>query len=566
MRTRYFLGIGSLLAALLSGCGGGGGGSGGGESSTPEPSGGGWITITYPESSSGSTSTNSSSVFLSGDAFISARHWRCCTGHASDTGVTVTWSNATTGASGTAHQTPKYVCLFSTCVLIGHSWYASIPLAVGGNITTVTAIDPSGYFGRATIAVTRTPDITPPTVSATSPASGATGVGTNSAFLITFSEAMDPASISTFTIGLKDNLKNPVSGSVTYANRVATFTPATNLQGLTTFTATVTTGAKDIAGNALATDYVSTFTTHISSDFAPPTVSSTSPTNGATTCVSTETDVIATFSEPVSGASVNADSFVLRDGSNNLVSGSVGLGFDERARFFPNSPLANSSTYTGTITTGLTDLSGNHLAADYIWTFTTEAVGTGTWNSTSAIGSPSPREGHTVVWTGTEMIVWGGSGRTTGVIGDGARYHPASDTWLPVSTVGAPEARSGHVAIWTGSKMIIWGGVRPGAFLSSGAIYDPATDSWTSMSSSGAPSARQFPTAVWTGTEIIVCGGSTRQSGTDRRCSSGEVRARLRCSTMEESIRHQQTLGQLSRSRVHPPPGNSIQQSGPARR
>lgn len=508
MRTRHLLGMTGLLAALLSGCGGGG--DDGPPASQPDPNrvGAGWIKIDE------TSATESSSAGIWGTAFVSPNHWRCCTGKASDTGVTVTWINSTTGVSDNARQFPRYVPFFFQYVLLGtQDWSATIPLVVGDNVITATATDPGGNLGRATITVRRLPDTKPPVVSANSPANGAIDVGTRSGFSVTFSEPMDSASISVSTIVLKDNLLNAVAGVVTYADRIATFTPLMNLQGMTTFTATVTTNVKDLAGNPISAEFTWNFTTGSSPDETAPTVTSTSPANGAA-CVPIESALSTTFSEPVIAASVNVQTFVLQDSANNSVVGSVALGFDGRANFHPNAPLASAATYTGTITTGLTDLSGNRLAADYAWSFVTQAAGTGAWNSTSMIGAPSPRSGHSLVWTGTEMIVWGGPGQSTESTGNGARYNPATDTWLPVSNVGVPEARSGHVALWTGSRMIVWGGVRPGAFLNSGAIYDPATDSWTSMTISGAPSPRQSATAVWTGSEMIVWGGTGSGGGT----------------------------------------------------
>ncbi|MBI3529191.1 MAG: Ig-like domain-containing protein [Betaproteobacteria bacterium] len=492
------------LLLMLCACGGGGGGT---DASTPpnDPNrvGAGWVTITGSDAGP-SKLTNSPTVSLSGDAFISPKFFVCCTGSATDTGVTVSWANATTGGSGAATQAPQY-CFFLGYYLCGHTWQATIDLVVGNNAITITATDPGGNLGRATVSVRRTPDVTPPTVSATSPANGATAVGTNSAFTVAFSEAMDPATISTSTILLNDNLNNPVNGSVTYSSAVATFTPAASFQGSTVYTATITSGVKDITGNALAMAYGWSFTTGPAPDTTPPTVSLTSPANGAT-CVPTETQLLATFSEAVSFPTVNSSTFLLKDSQNNPVGGTAVLPFMAPAVFAPDGPLSDSSSYTSTITTGITDLAGNHLITDYTWTFTTQAAGAGTWSAASAAGAPSPRSDHTAIWTGTQMIVWGGY--SNGVFGNGARYDPATDMWTPMSNVGAPSPRYGHVAVWTGSKMIVWGGVQPGAFLNSGAIYDPITDTWAAMSSSGAPSARQSPSAVWTGSEMIVWGGS----------------------------------------------------------
>ena len=110
-------------------------------------------------------------------------------------------------------------------------------------------------------------DTTPPTVSSTIPANAATGVAINSAVTATFSEALDPLTVTT-TFTLEQGL-TPVSGTVTYADVTATFTPASNLAPSTVYTATITTGAKDLAGNALASNYVWSFTTATPTAQAP---------------------------------------------------------------------------------------------------------------------------------------------------------------------------------------------------------------------------------------------------------------------------------------------------------
>ncbi|ANM31391.1 hypothetical protein ABI59_20150 [Acidobacteria bacterium Mor1] len=134
-----------------------------------------------------------------------------------------------------------------------------------------------------------------------------------------------------------------------------------------------------------------------------------------------------------------------------------------------------------------------------------------TWTATTLTGAPEARDGHAGVWTGTELIVWGGV-RASGIfwLNNGGRYNPATDSWNPTSTSGAPSERSQHTAVWTGSEMIVWGGWE-GRFLMSpfqdGGRYDPAGNSWSAMPLSGAPSARTYHTAIWTGDEMIVWGG-----------------------------------------------------------
>ena len=78
---------------------------------------------------------------------------------------------------------------------------------------------------------------------------------------------------------------------------------------------------------------------------------------------------------------------------------------------------------------------------------------TNSWTATSTTNAPSARSGHTAVWTGSEMIVWGGYDNT------GGRVHPSTDSWTATTNNNAPAGRFGHTAVWTENKMIIWGGV-----------------------------------------------------------------------------------------------------------
>src|SRR6188472_71669 len=129
-----------------------------------------------------------------------------------------------------------------------------------------------------------------------------------------------------------------------------------------------------------------------------------------------------------------------------------------------------------------------------------------TWTATSTTNAPEARSRHTAVWTGIEMIVWGGVGNS-GELNTGGRYNPSTDTWTATSTTNAPGARAGHTAVWTGSEMIAWGGGDGMSFFNTGGRYNPSTNTWTVTSTINAPDAREFHTAVWTGSEMIVWGG-----------------------------------------------------------
>jgi N-acetylneuraminic acid mutarotase len=132
---------------------------------------------------------------------------------------------------------------------------------------------------------------------------------------------------------------------------------------------------------------------------------------------------------------------------------------------------------------------------------------TDSWTATSITNAPGARAVHTAVWTGSEMIVWGGGTGGSTFFNTGGRYNPSTDSWTATSLTNAPAARTQHTAVWTGSQMIVWGGVDSGGYFNSGGRYDPGTDNWTATSTIGAPSARTLPESVWTGSEMIVWGG-----------------------------------------------------------
>jgi hypothetical protein len=131
---------------------------------------------------------------------------------------------------------------------------------------------------------------------------------------------------------------------------------------------------------------------------------------------------------------------------------------------------------------------------------------TDTWTPTNISGAPTARSGHSAVLTGNEMIVWGGY--DGGYPNTGGRYNPSTDSWIPTTTTNAPDGRNAHTAISTGSQMIIWGGAGDFGSLNTGGRYDPNNDNWTATSTTNVPSSRYSHTAVWTGSEMIVWGGN----------------------------------------------------------
>lgn len=147
-----------------------------------------------------------------------------------------------------------------------------------------------------------------------------------------------------------------------------------------------------------------------------------------------------------------------------------------------------------------------HVAPNYLPTGGRYDPVADTWKTVSTTDAPAGRDSHTAVWTGTQMIVWGGySNLGNGLMETGGRYNPVADTWTPTSVTGVPAGRTGHTAVWTGHEMIIWGGT---VDESQGGRYTPETDSWVLTSNVGAPSWRAGHSAVWSGTFMLIWGGA----------------------------------------------------------
>ncbi len=132
------------------------------------------------------------------------------------------------------------------------------------------------------------------------------------------------------------------------------------------------------------------------------------------------------------------------------------------------------------------------------------------WQPLGLASAPSPRTGHTAVWTGSRMLVWGGLNGSP--LDTGAAYDPTAGTWTSLAPAGAPTARTQHDAVWTGSEWVIYGGETAAGTTATGAAYDPVLGHWRTLSNPGAPQARSGATAAWTGSEVLFFGG--RNAGT----------------------------------------------------
>jgi hypothetical protein len=268
---------------------------------------------------------------------------------------------------------------------------------------------------------------------------------------VTFSEAMNPGTINGTTITLTGPGLTAVAGLVSYnvGSKTATFSPSAVLALNTLYTATVTTGAQDKTGNALATNFVWTFTTGNTACLAgPPTVVSVAPPNG-TAGVCPNTVAVATFSEAMNPSTISATTFTLTGPAAAAVTGQVVYDApDYVATFTPASNLALNTTYTATITTGAQDLMANALAVDATWSFTTATAACQT--SQVPLGSAARFDvlaGTTVTNTGPTVITGGNLGLSPGSAVTG--FPPGKLTLPAVMQVTDPAAAQGQLDLTT---------------------------------------------------------------------------------------------------------------------
>ena len=296
-------------------------------------------------------------------------------------------------------------------------------------------------------------DDTAPSVSVQWPGNSCNCAPVSTRILAGLNEFADPGSVTADTVSVAA-AGAPVAGTTIYRGNFLEFRPDAALSPGVTYTVTVSGALRDPAGLPLAADHAWDFTTdsrmpvgswsETSQDQPPPAMS------GAT---------------------------AVWTGTELLIWGNAGAGSYD--------PASDA------------------------------------WSTASAIsvGGPSPRLDHTAVWTGSQMIVWGGRSSVLAdaeIFGGGAAFDVATNAWTeipPPEPVGiASYPTFDHVAVWTGTEMIIWGGSAPQA-VDSGWRYDPGTGVATAFRGTNAPSGRTAAQAIWTGSEMIVWGGYSRTDG-----------------------------------------------------
>mgnify|MGYP001398950234 CR=1 FL=1 len=270
----------------------------------------------------------------------------------------------------------------------GVKYFVTPDIALRGDVRHVLLVHDTGdhnleyaagltfNFGgerKAVAAIVETPEVADtvaPKVVFTAPVNGATAVPVNQKTSVAFDEVMDQDSLTSATFTMKQGSTH-VPGKVTSTDTTATFTPTNHFEKNKTYTATMTTGAKDPTGNVLARDYQWGFTTGPAADATPPTVTFTSPVKGAPSAPVSQ-NINAAFSENMDPATINSSTFTLKQGKTP-VSGKV-TSTSSTAIFTPARNLEKGKVYTATVTTGARDLAGNPMAKEYQWDFTAYAT------------------------------------------------------------------------------------------------------------------------------------------------------------------------------------------------
>ena len=288
-----------------------------------------------------------------------------------------------------------------------------------------------------------------PAVVSVTPANGATAVPVASLITATFNKAMNPTSINTSSFTVIGPAGASVTGTVTYSGTTATFTPATPLAPSSMYTATISTGATDAIGTALANNFVWSFSTG-----TIPTVISTNPVNGATS-VPINRKITATFSEAMNPATVTAAgvfSLMVTTGGALVPGTATFVAANNTVIFSPTANLLPNTQYTATISTAAKSAVGNGLAANYIFSFTTGATADltaptiiSTVPASAAINVPTnqtitatfskPMDPSTIVASGTFTVAVAGVGGAA--VAGTVSYTGTTATFKPTANLAA---------------------------------------------------------------------------------------------------------------------------------
>ncbi|PWA07312.1 Ig-like domain-containing protein [Flavobacterium psychrotolerans] len=274
------------------------------------------------------------------------------------TGVSFTLQG-TTAVIGTVSSTGKTATFNPSAALKPNSTYTA-------KITTAVKDLTGNAIQQDYVWTFSTGGSVSPMVVSTDPADKATDVFPNKIVSALFNMQMNESTINATTVTIKQGT-TPILGTVTYSGTTVYFDPTVTLAANTVYTGTITTGAKNVQGTALANNYVWTFTTGA---ISAPRVILTDPTNNASNVVANKI-VSATFNMPMNLLTINATSFTLKIGTTTVLGTVTHNVNGDVAYFTPTSDFLPNTTYTATITTAAKSATGIPLANEYVWNFST---------------------------------------------------------------------------------------------------------------------------------------------------------------------------------------------------
>jgi len=139
---------------------------------------------------------------------------------------------------------------------------------------------------------------------------------------------------------------------------------------------------------------------------------------------------------------------------------------------------------------------------------------TDSWSAINLFNAPSARAGHAAVWTGSLMLIWGGTY-------NGGRYRPATNSWDGLIANDGLPVHSAGLTVWNGVEMISWSGnnVDGSGQPNTGARYNPSANTWRLMSTVGAPFGRAEAKGAWSSTAMIMWGGGAQTASGGLYCA-----------------------------------------------
>ena len=244
----------------------------------------------------------------------------------------------------------------------------SYSVAVSG-FTDLLGNPVTPFSGSFSTGTSGTPNTTAPTVSSTVPASGATGVSVTATITINFSQTIDPITANPSDISVYLTANNAtIPGTFSTSGSTVTFTPTYQLPGNQQIEVSIA-NVEDYVGNN-NTAYSFTFTTANTADTTPPAVTSITPANNSAN-LGLNTQVVVTFSKPISPSTVNAKNFGMFANSSRLTVTTT-YSAEHQTVTLSAGALPANSTIQVTIS-NVVDLSGNPLAS-FESSFTTVAA------------------------------------------------------------------------------------------------------------------------------------------------------------------------------------------------